>query len=64
VNTTLEEAVEQIAKRTTDKKHPILIICEDGKASAELGKKLVEDHYLNVVVLEGGVTSVNKTSLI
>ncbi|MGE3975744.1 MAG: MFS transporter [Bdellovibrionales bacterium] len=64
VHVTLENALEVIAKRTPDKRFPILIVCEDGTVSTQLGKTLIEQQYLNIVVLEGGTRSLNKTSLL
>ncbi len=50
-------AVEYALANTPDRNYPIVVICENGEKSLEVGGVLEENSFLNVYVVEGGSQS-------
>jgi len=61
VHTTDAAIMDELNKRTGDKRTPILILCEDGVLSKEVAKKIADTGFINVVVVEGGARALNRT---
>jgi len=61
VRTTPETMAEILQSRVTDKRYPVIFVCEDGETSQQQAEKAVEMGYINAVVLEGGTKSLDKT---
>src|SRR5262249_31399590 len=61
IKTTADHVVEELNKRTSDKRTPVLILCEDGILSKEVAKKVADLGFINVVIVDGGAKALNKT---
>ncbi len=61
VQTTDEGVLAELAKRTTDKRAPLLILCEDGVISKIVANKIADEGFINVVVVDGGAKALNRT---
>ena len=53
-----EEVLSQTAPK--DKSLPIVIVCQDGRKSAQLARALTEKGFLNACFLEGGFKSLRE----
>lgn len=54
VQTDLNQAEAELQKKQIPKDFAIVVICQDGRQSAELFKKLEKNGYTNVYVVNGG----------
>lgn len=57
VRSTIGSIVEDVTAQVPDRNFPVVVICETGKESQSAAEKLVQNSFLNVVVLEGGTRS-------
>jgi rhodanese-related sulfurtransferase len=54
---TEETVVAQLSKDAVEKDSPVVLICEDGKTSAQVARRLTTAGFANVYIVAGGVTA-------
>jgi MFS family permease/rhodanese-related sulfurtransferase len=61
VKVPVENVLEELQRRTSDKRAPVLFLCEDGVISKEAARQAADAGFINVVVVDGGARALNKT---
>jgi len=63
INTPIEKLTDFIAKMESQKKHPILVVCQTGTRSTPASKKLSKLGFEKIYTLEGGMQSWEENKL-
>ncbi|MEQ1877673.1 MAG: MFS transporter, partial [Bdellovibrionia bacterium] len=59
LHSSIGSIVQDVTANVPDRNFPVVVVCENGSDSASAAEKLVQNSFLNVVVLEGGTRSLS-----